>query len=80
MVLAVRETPLTSIALSHMLALSREGVTIMPVCPPLYRRMESLDDVSAGFAAKLLMAIGIAPAHVDGWRAGELVAPEGVEE
>ena len=31
--------------------LSREGVVIMPVCPPFYRGMTELDDVTAGFAA-----------------------------
>lgn len=70
MVIAVRETPLSAIHLQHMLTLSHAGATIMPVCPPFYRGMTELDDVTAGFAVKLLAAIGVSDAS--GWRAGEL--------
>lgn len=70
MVIAVRETPLSSIHLQHMLTLAHAGATIMPVCPPFYRGMTELGDVTAGFAAKLLGAIGVRDAG--GWRAGDL--------
>lgn len=69
-VVAVRETPLSSIHLQHMLTLAQAGATVMPVCPPFYRGMQSLDDVTAGYAAKLLSAIGVHDG--DGWRAGDL--------
>ncbi len=76
-VVAVRETPLSSIHLQHMLTLSQAGATIMPVCPPFYRGMTDLGDVTAGYAAKLLGAIGV---HGEGgWRAGELAPPADFE-
>jgi hypothetical protein len=53
-----------------MLRLSREGVVIMPVCPPFYRGISRVEDVTAGFAAKLLAAIGVA--STGGWRAHDL--------
>jgi flavin prenyltransferase len=58
MVVCVRETPLSSIALEAALKLSREGVTIMPVSPPWYRQPKSLDDLVAGFTSKLLGHLG----------------------
>ncbi len=69
-VVAVRETPLSAIHLQHMLTLSQAGATVMPVCPPFYRDMRGLDDVTGGFAAKLLGAIGVHEG--DGWRAADL--------
>src|SRR5512136_1629043 len=42
LVLCVRETPLSTIALEHMLRLSRECVIIMPVSPPWYGAPEKL--------------------------------------
>ena len=70
LVLCVRETPLSGIALENMLRLSREGAVIMPVSPPWYRRPRDLDQLVAGFTDKLLGLLG-EPAG-EGWRAGEL--------
>ncbi len=58
LVLCLRETPLSTIALENALRLAREGVTIMPVDPPWYRKPASLDDLVAGFTAKLLAHLG----------------------
>jgi len=70
LVVCVRETPLSSIALQNMLTLSREGVVVMPVSPPWYRGPRSLDDAVAGFTDKVLAVLG-EPAG-PGWRAEEL--------
>ena len=70
MVVCVRETPLSSIALENALKLAREGVTIMPVSPPWYREPKSLDDLVAGFSSKLLSLLG--EDGGPGWREAEL--------
>ena len=70
MVLCVRETPLSSIALENALRLSREGVVIMPISPPWYSRPRSLDDLVAGFTSKVLALLGERAGP--GWRAEEL--------
>ena len=70
MIVCVRETPLSSIALENALKLSREGVTVMPVSPPWYREPKSLDDLVAGFSSKLLTLLG--EDGGPGWRDEEL--------
>ena len=70
LVLCLRETPLSSIALENALKLSREGVVIMPVAPPWYGRPESLESLVGGFTDKVLALLG-EPAGV-AWRADEL--------
>ena len=70
MVVCVRETPLSSIALESALKLARAGVTIMPVSPPWYRVPKSLDDLVAGFTSKLLALLGEDAGP--GWRDEEL--------
>lgn len=66
MVLCLRETPLSPVALENALKLSRDGVTIMPVCPPFYRDPKSMQDLIDGYVDKVLMSIGVA--EPDGWR------------
>lgn len=66
LVLCLRETPLSSIALENALKLSRDGVMIMPVSPSFYRNPASVSDVVDGYVDKVLMAIGAASAP--GWR------------
>ena len=70
LILCLRETPLSSIALANALTLSREGATIMPVAPPWYRKPTSLDELVAGFTAKLLAHLGEDAGP--GWREDEL--------
>ena len=67
LVLCLRETPLSSIALENALKLSREGVMIMPVCPTFYRDPKSVDDLVNGYVDKVLAAIGAVTPK--GWRA-----------
>ena len=70
LVVCVRETPLTGIALEHMRTLSREGAVIMPVSPPWYRNPKTLDELVHGFTDKVLHLLG-EPAG-EGWREGDL--------
>ena len=70
LVIGVRETPLSSIALENALKLSREGAVIMPISPPWYKNPESMDDVVNGFIDKVLPILGVDVSG--GWRAGEL--------
>src|SRR6059036_443892 len=58
MVLCVRETPLSSIALENALKLSREDVVIMPISPPWYQPPQDLEGLIAGFSDKLLALLG----------------------
>ena len=70
LVLAVRETPLSSIALENALKLSREGVVIMPISPPHYMGAQKVEDIIEGYVDKLLNVIGIKTDK--GWRSDEL--------
>jgi polyprenyl P-hydroxybenzoate/phenylacrylic acid decarboxylase-like protein len=69
-ILCVRETPLSTIALEQCAMLSREGVIIMPVSPPLYYVPKTVDEYVSGFVDKLLGVAGIRDSR--GWRADEL--------
>jgi 4-hydroxy-3-polyprenylbenzoate decarboxylase len=70
LVICVRETPLSSIALENALKLSREGVIVMPVSPPWYRNPADLAQLVSGFGDKVLGVLG-EPAGA-GWRESEL--------
>jgi len=58
LILCVRETPLSSIALENALKLSREGVIVMPCSPPWYRNPQSLDGLVGAFTDKVLSLLG----------------------
>ena len=70
LILCLRETPLSSIALENALKLSREGVVIMPVASPWYRNPKSIDELVAGFTDKVLALLGESSGGA--WREGEL--------
>lgn len=70
MILCIRETPWSSITIENALKLSREGVVIMPLSPPWYRKPETLDDLVAGFTGKVLALLGEDAG--EGWREEEL--------
>lgn len=70
LVLCVRETPLSTIALENMARLSREGAVVMPISLPYYRGTRDLDALVAGFTDKVLGLLG-EPAG-EGWREDEL--------
>lgn len=66
LILALRETPLSSIALENALRLSREGAIIAPIMPLFYRRPQSVEEIVTGFTDKLLALAGGDPGP--GWR------------
>lgn len=70
LILCVRESPLSTVALENALKLSRDGVMIMPVSPPFYMNPQSLDELRDHFADKVIGALGLPV--VAGWRASEL--------
>ncbi len=70
LVLCVRETPLSTIALENMARLSRDGAIIMPISPPWYGNPKDLDALVGGFTTKLLALLGEDAGP--GWREQEL--------
>jgi 4-hydroxy-3-polyprenylbenzoate decarboxylase len=70
LVICLRETPLSSIALENALKLSREGVILMPICPAFYMKPKTLDELTQGFVDKVIGVIGLERAP--GWRSGDL--------
>src|SRR5262245_2577303 len=70
MILCVRETPLSSIALENALKLSREGAIVMPVSPPWYQNPKDLDQLVSGFTNKILALLRADGG--EGWRAAAL--------
>lgn len=62
LVLAARESPLSSIHLENMLKLSQLGVTICPPMPAWYNRPRDLDDIVNYTVARMLDQFGI---HID---------------
>ena len=70
LVIALRETPLSSIALENALKLSREGAIIMPISPPHYINPNSVNDLIVGYVDKVLNIIGVESGN--GWRYEEL--------
>lgn len=71
MLLGLRESPLSAIALENALKLSRLGVTIMPLCPPFYFKPENNDDAVRRFVDHLLTTLNL-PAARPGWRENAL--------
>jgi 4-hydroxy-3-polyprenylbenzoate decarboxylase len=70
LVVCVRETPLSSIALENALRLSREGAIVMPISPPWYRHPKDLAELVSGFTDKILGVLGEDAGA--GWRDQEL--------
>ena len=59
LILAVRESPLTSIDLQNMLTLSNAGATIMPLSPAFYGKQETLEDLVNFMVGKILDNLNI---------------------
>jgi 4-hydroxy-3-polyprenylbenzoate decarboxylase len=70
LVLAIRETPLSSLSLEQALKLSRDGAIIMPISPPLYFVPKSVGEYVGSFVEKVLGVLGLRTSP--GWRAEEL--------
>ncbi|MFN2382709.1 MAG: UbiX family flavin prenyltransferase [Gemmatimonadota bacterium] len=70
LVLCLRESPLSAVALRQAAALAGDGVTIMPIAPGWYAKPATLDDLVADFVGRVLQVVGVEQAA--GWRAAEL--------
>lgn len=73
MLLAVRESPLSAVALENALKLARLGATIMPLSPPFYLKAKTPEELTAHFVDHILTTLGLPSGS--GWRAGELPIP-----
>ncbi len=70
LVLCLRETPMSTVALEQCTRLSRDGVIIMPISSPMYFVPKSVDEFVGAFVDKLMGVIGVR--KTKGWRAEEL--------
>jgi len=70
LVLCVRETPLSTLALEQCAKLSSYGAVIMPISPPLYFVPQTVDEYVGAFTEKVLAAVGERRGR--GWRSEEL--------
>ncbi|HLP18356.1 MAG TPA: UbiX family flavin prenyltransferase [Bacteroidota bacterium] len=70
LILCVRETPLSTLALEQCAKLSSYGAIIMPISPPMYFVPQTVDGYVGAFTDKLLGVIGERSSR--GWREEEL--------
>jgi len=70
LVLAVRETPLSTIQLEALTRLSREGAIVFPLSPPWYGQPATVEDLVSATTGKLLRLLGVEVPG--GWRAEDL--------
>lgn len=70
LVLCIRETPMSTVSLEQCARLSKDGVVIMPISPPLYFVPKSVDEYVHAFVEKVLHVLGQRTSK--GWRAEEL--------
>lgn len=70
MIICVRETPLSTITLEQLAMLSREGVIVMPISPPLYYVPDTVEKYVQGFVDKVLQHVGVNVGG--GWRSEDL--------
>lgn len=59
LVLVARETPLSHVHLTNMLSATNAGATVLPPVPAYYHRPETIDDLLAHTAGKILDQFGI---------------------
>jgi len=58
-ILAVRETPLSTIALEQAHKLSQAGAVVMPISPPFYHRPQTVEEMAGHFADRVLSLLGV---------------------
>ncbi|MBM4795768.1 UbiX family flavin prenyltransferase [Streptomyces sioyaensis] len=68
LVLGVRETPLSTIHLENMLALSRMGATILPPMPAFYNKPTSVDDIVSHLVARVMDQFGLDSTDAVRWQ------------
>ena len=69
-VLALREAPLSTLALEQAHKLSQLGVIVMPISPPFYHKPQTIEEMVAQFTDKLIGELGMTTNYA--WRADEL--------
>lgn len=67
LILMVRETPLSTIHLENMLALSQLGATIMPPLPSFYHHPKTIDDIVNQTIARALDQLNLNCSLVKRW-------------
>jgi flavin prenyltransferase len=67
LVLAVRESPLSSIHLENMLTLARMGAMVMPPLPAFYNHPRTIDDIVDYTVARMLDQFGLEVRGADRW-------------
>ncbi|MBM4168330.1 MAG: UbiX family flavin prenyltransferase [Ignavibacteria bacterium] len=70
LIICLRETPLSTIALEQCARLSRDGVIIMPISPPLYFVPQTVEEYVGGFVDKVIHTLGFDVSR--GWRSQDL--------
>jgi 4-hydroxy-3-polyprenylbenzoate decarboxylase len=71
LVIGLRESPLTGIALENALRVSREGGIIMPVSPFFYLKPDSVERIVGDFVDRVVQTVTGTPQE-RGWRRDEL--------
>jgi 4-hydroxy-3-polyprenylbenzoate decarboxylase len=69
LILCVRETPMSTLALEQCARLSSYGAIIMPISPPMYFVPQTVEEYIGAFTEKLLGQLGLGSAR--GWRADD---------
>lgn len=67
LILVPRETPLSTIHLENMLALSRLGAVIMPPMPAFYYHPQNIDDLVDHLVSRILDHLGLEQQLVPPW-------------
>ncbi len=70
LVVVPRETPLPTILLRHLTALSELGVVVLDAAPPYYLHPRSVDDLTSYLAGKVLDHLGVPHRLYRGWKEG----------
>jgi 4-hydroxy-3-polyprenylbenzoate decarboxylase len=70
LIVAVRETPLSTIQLEALTKLSREGAIVFPLSPPWYGKPETVEELVGATTGKLLRLLGVEVPG--GWREDDL--------
>lgn len=66
-----RETPLSTIHLENLLALSKAGAVVMPAAPGFYHQPQSVDDLIDFMVARILDHLGLKQQLVSRWGYGD---------
>jgi len=71
LVLVPRETPLSRIHLTNMLAAAEAGAVILPACPGFWGRPQTIEDLCAFLAGRVMDALGLEHGLGPRWGQGD---------